>query len=229
MRAKSKPLAPATLNRYKSALDAVFVWAIKRRITPKGWTAPVGTATGAQPDHALPRRGRARSAACRVSQERIRQALHAGVDGDHVRCAQVGAIATALVDIDMERCEATVHESKNDEPRVLPLLPDVIDQLKRFEGAPDELVFASRRYLDRPYWFRSSWEAALRVAGIKRFRFHDLRHTCASYLAQANVDLLTISKILGHRSLRTSARYGMSTESKRATVARVLGKIGKVK
>ena len=39
-KAKHKPRAPATINRYCAAVAAVFTWAIKRRIAPKGWVHP---------------------------------------------------------------------------------------------------------------------------------------------------------------------------------------------
>src|SRR5688500_15967737 len=40
MKAKRKPLAPATLNRYQAALSAVLTWAQRRRIAPKNWQNP---------------------------------------------------------------------------------------------------------------------------------------------------------------------------------------------
>ncbi|MCU0928863.1 MAG: tyrosine-type recombinase/integrase, partial [Burkholderiaceae bacterium] len=42
-KAKRKPLAPATLNRYHAALAAVFTWAQRRRMTPKNWASPCRT------------------------------------------------------------------------------------------------------------------------------------------------------------------------------------------
>jgi integrase len=42
---------------------------------------------------------------------------------------------------------------------------------------------------------------------LKGLRFHDLRHSVASVLAKQNVPLLTIGKVLGHRSLESTKRY----------------------
>jgi integrase len=45
---------------------------------------------------------------------------------------------------------------------------------------------------------RSAWETALKKASISNFRFHDLRHTAASYLTINQVSLLEIRTLLGH-------------------------------
>ncbi len=47
----------------------------------------------------------------------------------------------------------------------------------------------------------------MRKAGVKDFRFHDLRHTFATRLAQAGVDLYKISKLLGHKDIKMTQRY----------------------
>lgn len=52
-------------------------------------------------------------------------------------------------------------------------------------------------------WFRQ----ACRKAGIENFRFHDLRHTCGSWLAQNGVDLYVVQRILGHSSSAMTQRY----------------------
>jgi len=54
---------------------------------------------------------------------------------------------------------------------------------------------------------QKSFDAALRRAGIQDFRFHDLRHTCASWLVMAGVDLVAVQKLLGHSSIKTTMRY----------------------
>jgi integrase len=47
----------------------------------------------------------------------------------------------------------------------------------------------------------------LKKAKVEDFRFHDMRHTFASYLRQRGVDLHTIATLLGHKDLRMTQRY----------------------
>jgi integrase len=62
---------------------------------------------------------------------------------------------------------------------------------------------------------------ALKAAGITNFRFHDLRHTFASYLGQRGVDLHTIATLAGHRDLRMTKRYAhLNADSLRDAVAK---------
>ena len=63
---------------------------------------------------------------------------------------------------------------------------------------------------------------AIEKAGIKNFRFHDLRHTAASYLAMAGVDLNTIREILGHKSLEMVLRYAHLSPGHQANAVRIL-------
>ena len=62
--------------------------------------------------------------------------------------------------------------------------------------------------IDRPYRdVKRSFTSACRRAGIRDFHFHDLRHTFASHLIMAGVDLTTVSRLLGHKDIKMTLRY----------------------
>ena len=85
----------------------------------------------------------------------------------------------------------------------------VVDELRRFgPGSADSLIFASSRRPDVAYSSEYVWQAALTAANVKDFRFHDLRHTCASYLAQNGATLLEIGEILGVSESRVCQIHG---------------------
>jgi integrase len=83
------------------------------------------------------------------------------------------------------------------------------------EGATG-YVFGTKNW----YAFQTAWLAALRRAKIEDFRFHDLRHTCASWLVQRGRTLREVQEALGHRTLAMTVRYShLAPEHLRAEVA----------
>src|SRR5205809_3426559 len=66
---------------------------------------------------------------------------------------------------------------------------------------------------ERPLSIREAFESAVERAGIKDFRFHDLRHTFASYLAMNGATLAEIAETLGHKTLAMVKRYAHLTEA----------------
>jgi integrase len=99
----------------------------------------------------------------------------------------------------LDRQTITLTDTKNKERRVVPLV-----------GRAHELVSNLPRVSERLFPGKSikyAWYRAVRESGIQDFRFHDLRHTAASYMAMNGVPLLTIAAILGHKDLSMTRRY----------------------
>ena len=110
-------------------------------------------------------------------------------------------------DINLERCTAHVATTKNGQPKVLPLTLNVIKEINRFADSEYSLIFHSKIKPEQPFRFYKTWKKVLKEADIKDFRFHDLRHTTASYLAQSGATLLEIADVLGHKQISVTQRY----------------------
>lgn len=66
------------------------------------------------------------------------------------------------------------------------------------------------------------WATAVKLAGIGHVRLHDLRHTYASWLRQAGIDLEEVQRLLGHDSITTTQRYSHLGSTQHAAVLAAL-------
>jgi integrase len=103
----------------------------------------------------------------------------------------------------------TLYDTKNREPRGVPLNKAAIAALASIEPDPAQRtgrVFKRRNGED---WgqIRTAFENAVQRAGLPDFRFHDLRHTAASHLAMRGRPLKEIQEVLGHKSFSMTLRY----------------------
>jgi integrase len=132
-------------------------------------------------------------------------------------------------DVDLHQGRITLHETKNGERRVVPLVGKALDLLKehakvRRIGTPLLFPGKVKTHLPgevatyKPIDLRTPWETALKAAGIEEFRFHDLRHSTASYLAMNGASLAEIAEVLGHKTLQMVKRYAHLSEAHTAGV-----------
>lgn len=123
-------------------------------------------------------------------------------------------------DVDFQGQRITLQETKNNERRVIPLVGLAMDLLqKHAEGSRSELLFPGKDP-KRPVDLRFAWEKALKESGVQDFRFHDLRHTFASYLAMGKATLTELRILMGHKSPSMTARYSHLSEEHGAAVLR---------
>lgn len=209
----NKPLAPATVNRYRTCLQSVLTWSRKKRLMPKGWANPVNDTERMAEDNARTRYLKSDEYERLLAMARI--SCWNKLTSLVLMAVTTGSRKGALMglkwrDVDLENGEAFVQRTKNGEPFVLVLLPEVIKELRRFESKskPDELVFGGTNPL-RPMNFTKAWKRALKDARLddSDVVFHTLRHTHASWLAQQGAPLLAIADSMGHKSLAMTKRY----------------------
>ena len=230
-KSKGRTVSPATVNRYVAALSALFSFAIDARLSAKGWVHPCRGISRQREDNER----------VRFLSEQEREALLTSAktsSWDRLYLLLLMAIVTGArkgnllgltwADIDLVRGEATLHRTKNQDRQVLALTPVLVNELTRLKAGQSErnLIFASKRCPDQPLNPNHAFQTALKRAKIKDFRFHDLRHTCASYLARSGASTLQVAEVLGHRVLAMAKRYShFNIEDKSHLVRTTLGHI----
>ncbi len=110
--------------------------------------------------------------------------------------------------VDLRHGFILLDKTKNGERREIPInntLRAALQGLTRRLDVPYVFFDPSN---GKPYGdVKKAWHTALRKAGIHDFHFHDMRHTFASQLVMAGVDITTVSRLLGHKSLKMTLKY----------------------
>jgi integrase len=127
--------------------------------------------------------------------------------------------------VDLVREHVTFLETKNDERRSVPLVDPALSVLREYARTQrridTDLVFPSPTGTT-PLVINKTWSRIVKRARLQDFRFHDLRHSCASYLAQNGATLAEISEILGQKSLQMVKRYAhLQPEHLRSSLQRM--------
>jgi integrase len=130
--------------------------------------------------------------------------------------------------VDLKGGKAILEKTKNGEARTLPLVGKALEALRTMKlqgSAKSEYVFPNPSgfpgYFEH---FDHRWRDALTAAGLEGFRFHDLRHTTASYLAAQGASLLEIADTLGHKTLTMVKRYAHLTQSHKVSAIEKMAK-----
>lgn len=228
---KSEGRSPATVNRYLASLASVLTLAVKSKHWLKA--SPVrevsklterNAGTRFLSDDELNRL----LTACRESSSpdlllAVLLSISTGA-----RQAEIMGLKWRDIDLDQQILRVRVgnETSTKGGARALPItaavLPLLKERYKEYQAKQREekvtalcdpgLVFPSRVSRNKPVQLRQPWETALLRAQISNFRWHDLRHSAASFLAKRGASLLEIGSILGHRSANTTKRYAHLTE-----------------
>jgi integrase len=125
-------------------------------------------------------------------------------------------------DIDFGSGSITIRDSKNGQPRHVPMDSTVRDLLSGYiPTAGSKHVFPTASGVRRSTVQKAFRNARIR-AGMLHLHFHDLRHTFASHWVMSGGDLYVLRDILGHKSIQMTQRYAhLSPTYKRAMVDRM--------
>jgi integrase len=211
--------APATTNRYLSAMRSCWNWARSQGLLPQDrlW-----------PSKLMLREPRGRTRF--LSNEELHRLLKESATDPVMHAAVMVSLGCGVrqsellrlkwADIDFERERLTVLLSKNNESRAVHLPKSAAGALLSLKRAP---LVGTQVFIDaggEPFnkaQLEHRWKKVRDAAALKDFRWHDLRHSCASFLAQAGANLLEIGSVLGHKSPTITKRYSHLIEGAAVT------------
>ncbi len=141
-------------------------------------------------------------------------------------------------DVNLEKRFIKITKTKTDVPRTVPLTKKVVSALSLLKVEKGgyyflkPIHFESERYMLAPgSIFRDCWDGLRKRINREHpdfpyFRPHDLRHTAASHLLMAGVDIRVVADILGHSTLSMVMRYTHLLDDYRQDVIDKIGELG---
>ena len=224
---KSKNKSPATVARYLASLSVVYTVAVNEW----GWLQNNPVKKVAKP---IEPRGRDRFLSDKEREKLLKSCLES--DNQKLYPLVVLALSTGArrnelltlkwLHVDFKRRVILLEDTKNGERRTIPLVGKahaVLHSLKDEMLNEDEFIFWKKDRLT-PMDIRKPWAKALEESKIDNFRFHDLRHSAASYLAMNGATLAEIAEVLGHKTLQMVKRYAHMTEQHTISVVERMNK-----
>jgi integrase len=214
---EGKKRSPATVARFMAALSHVFTVAVKewqlvddnpfRRVTkPRESRGVVRFLSDNERERLLK--------ACKESTSK--DLYLAVVIALSTGCRKAELMTLRWHQVDINRGLLTFDETKNDERRSVPLVSHALELMKersQVRRLDTDLVFPGRRYGDKPRDLTRPWKTALEASEVKDFRWHDLRHSCASYLVMNGATPSEVAEVLGHKTLQMVKRYAHLSEA----------------
>ncbi len=235
LKRKGDGVAPATINRDLDVLSAAINYAVRRW----DWDIPNPTAGMSlkQPEGRLRWLKRAEVDLLIRLAEQEPKTPHLG---DFIRLAvntgcrrgELLGLEWGRVDMQSETLRLDGTHTKNSKRRFVPLTEEARQALVnrarfRAEFCPGSPWVFSHKTGARIEAVHHGFSSLCKRAGIKDFRIHDLRHTCASWLVSAGVPLRVVQEMLGHSSIQMTERYAHLAPENLKAVVHVLDRMSR--
>ncbi len=229
---REEDVTPATVNRELCVLSAAinyarreWEWDIQNPVPGRKLREPEGRIRWITKDEArvLIRVAEKEPQAPHLA-DFIRLALHTGC-----RKGELLGLEWSRVDLRAGLFHLEAHHTKTRRRRSVPLNRDAREAILsrarfRAEHCPDTPWVFAHKDGSRVQDVKRSFATACRRIGIKDFRIHDMRHTCAAWLVSAGVPLTEVRDLLGHSTINMTERYAhLAPENVRAAVALLEG------
>lgn len=220
-RTANDKLAPGSIRVHLCSLSAVF-----KEARRWGWVKLNPVRDVERPSHAKIRvrflsdeERKALLEACKISRY------------PHLRLIVILAISTGMrkmeiltlkwKNVELDRERIILEDTKNGDRRNVPVKGEALKLLKehaKVRRIDTEFLFPGEKpspqkecravpAAERHFDITAAWNMARKKAKLVDFRFHDLRHTAASYLAMNGASTVAMADVLGHRQLSTVRRY----------------------
>lgn len=124
-----------------------------------------------------------------------------------LRASNILNLKWETINFECNFIEVLKQENKGHKKIQLPLSTKFKKELEKIGMKESGYVFVSHRTNEQYKKISNGFQAALSRAGIKKMRFHDLRHTVATRLVANGTDLRTVKEYMAHSNIRTTERY----------------------
>lgn len=223
---RNKLRSPASVVRYMAALSHAFTIAVREW----GWLEDSPMRKVTKPKES---RGRVRFLSddermrlLKACKESVNPYLYIVVVlalSTGMRQGEIMGLTWDVVDLKLGR--AILHDTKNGERRAVAITGhalELLQELSKVRQMDSNLLFPSKEITpqkpQKPMDLRTPWETAVKKSKLQDFKFHDLRHSTASYLAMNGASLAEIAEVLGHKTLQMVKRYAHLSEGHTARV-----------
>lgn len=204
--------APATVNRELSVLSKIFTVAVRNE---KAETNPCQNVQRIALDNErvryLTEDEEQRLFAAMGDNEQLKSIVTVGL---HTGMRRGEVFNLKWFDLDFDRGVIQVRKTKTKLNRVVPMnarVREVLNQQRR----SSEYVFTSDKTGGRLVDVKKAFNTARIDAKIPDFQLRDLRHSCATRLADQGEELVTVAEILGHTDIRMTKRYSHAMQERK--------------